>query len=139
MDGKPWAMCDVAGRKINSSANATMDQSLGFNIMSVRNNKFFNGGRQSLILNIHLPKLGIISSSNPRLFFLYGEFSTKVNNDPKGIFAIDTSQYARLEITHFDTIQRIISGKFECTLKRSGSIIDTTTIKVTDGVFDAKF
>ena len=54
-----------------------------------------------------------------------------------GVYDIDFVFPYHMEITHFDTIKRIVSGRFECTLTRFGSIKDT--IKVTDGVFDTHY
>ena len=58
-----------------------------------------------------------------------------------GVYDIDFAFPYHMEITHFDTINRIVSGRFECTLKLSGTtdphILDTITI--TDGVFDTHY
>jgi hypothetical protein len=138
MDGKPWAVCDVAKKGISNNTSASYNHDLGFPELDLRCDKFFNGGDQALIMNIHFPKVGLISTKNPQYFYLNAEFFTELSSDKKGIYALDTSQYARLEVTKFDTIQRIISGRFECTLT-TGWMGNKDTIKVTNGVFDARF
>ena len=139
MDGVPWAVCDVAKNKLNYNTFVTYTNSTGYNYYKITCSKSFNGGFQNIYIHLWNPQIGLVSTNIPTYGSITSEFHTRVTNDYKGNFKLDTSRYSRLEITRFDTIQRIISGRFECTLKRTGSIIDTTTIKLTNGIFDVKY
>ena len=139
MDGEPWAVCDVANEIIPYSVSTNIET---FNWYNIRVEKIYSTGRELIKLSIRNPHQGILPyksfDSLNSAAWVYGEFSSKTNGK-KGIFALDTASYAKFEITRFDTINRIISGRFECTLIENDGGVDTTTIKVTNGVFDTKY
>ncbi|MCO5278137.1 MAG: hypothetical protein M9911_09135 [Saprospiraceae bacterium] len=139
MDDQPWAVCDVANKTLGANAFVTIET---FNWFNIRCEKNYNGGRELLKVGIKNPHIGILPYKNFDTFnsaaYVYGEFFTEIGTR-KGIYLIDTTSFAQIEVTRFDTIQRIISGRFECTLIENDGGIDTAKIKLTDGVFDAKF
>lgn len=88
------------------------------------------------------PKKGLIPNKKIGMFSSYGSmgagFETQ-NAKYIGNYLKDTLEHYSLEITKFDKVNKIISGRFECTLRNIGSEIDTAKIKITNGVFDARY
>ena len=142
MDGVPWAACNFAHEEVKGSVSTFINDSDGFNYWQIINSKSYNGGDDVLFITIWYPKVGIIpkSSSGPHSTFgsIGAEFFTQ-NGKYSGIFKRDTMETFLLEVTKLDTINRIISGRFECALKEYDGGVDTTQIKITHGVFDTHY
>ncbi len=142
MDGTPWAPCNFAHEEVKGSVNAYRENFDGRDYWQITNSKFFNGGDEALFITLWFPKVGIITKANIDPLNSYGtinaEFYTQ-QSKLNGKFARDTSYPYTIEITKLDTINHIISGRFECTLIENDGGVDTAKIRVTNGVFDSHF
>ena len=142
MDGVPWAACNFAHEEVKGSVSTFINDSNGYNYWQIINHKFYNGGDDVLFITIWYPKIGIIpkNSAGPNSTFgsIGAEFFTQ-NGKYSGIFKRDTIEPFLLEVTKLDILNRIISGRFACTLIESDGGVDTTTIKITNGVFDTRY
>ncbi len=142
MDGMPWAACNFAHEEVKGSVSVYRDNYDGRDYWNIRNSKFYNGGDDALLITLEFPKVGIIPIKSTGPYSTWGiisaEFFTK-NGKYSGIFYRDTTKPYILEVTKLDTLNRIISGRFACTLIESDGGVDTTTIKITNGVFDTRY
>ena len=130
MDGVPWRIC-YKGDALKATTSVYQDISFGNDYLSIVCKKNISTSQEGIYLDMWSPQIG---SDFSVTFAIKGE-STLYN---PGVYDIDFVFPQHMEITHFDTINRIVSGRFECTLTTNwfGS---KDTIKVTDGVFYTKY
>ncbi len=142
MDGVPWAACNFAHEEVKGSVSVYRDKYDGYNYLQIRCSKVFNGGDEALFVHLWNPRVGKITKANIDPLDMYGtinaEFFTQ-NGKYSGNYARDTSLPYTIDIIRFDTLNHIISGRFECALKEYDGGVDTTQIKITHGVFDTHY
>jgi len=129
MDGDPWRIC-YKGDLLKAPTSVYRDNNYGRNFWKIKCNKLNSEIDERLIIQFNDPKIGAG-------FGISFENESKESKYIEGAYDVDQAFPYHMEITHFDTINRIVSGRFECTLTRFGSIKDT--IKVTEGVFDTHY
>jgi len=130
MDGVPWRIC-YKGDLLKAATSVYQDISFGNDYLSIVCKKNTSSFQEGIYLDMWSPQIG---SDFIVRYSTKGEDTTYT----PGVYSVDYSLPQRMEITHFDTINRIVSGRFECTLITNwfGS---KDTIKVTDGVFDTHY
>ena len=129
MDGDPWRIC-YKGDPLKAPTSVYRDNNYGRNFWKIKCNKLNSEIDERLIIQFNDPKIGAG-------FGISFENESKESKYIEGAYDVDQAFPYHMEITHFDNINRIVSGRFECTLTRFGSIKDT--IKVTEGVFDTHY
>ena len=133
MDGVPWRIC-YKGDALQGATSVYRDNNNGRDYFSIVCKKNISTSQEGIYLDMWSPQIGIDFSVT---FAIKGESTLYT----PGVYDIDFVFPYHMEITHFDTINRIVSGRFECTLKLGGTtdpnILDTITI--TDGVFDTHY
>ena len=129
MDGDPWRIC-YKGDLLKAPTSVYRDNNYGRNFWKIKCNKLNSEIDERLIIQFNDPKIGAG-------FGISFENESKESKYIEGAYDVDQAFPYHMEITHFDTINRIVNGRFECTLTRFGSIKDT--IKVTEGVFDTHY
>ena len=129
MDGDPWRIC-YKGDLLKAPTSVYRDNNYGRNFWKIKCNKLNSEIDERLIIHFDDPKVGT------EIWISY-ENESKESKYIQGAYDVDQAFPYHMEITHFDTINRIVNGRFECTLTRFGSIKDT--IKVTEGVFDTHY
>jgi len=133
MDGVPWRIC-YKGDALQGATSVYLDNNYGRNFWKIKCNKLNSEIDERLIIHFDDPKVGT------EIWISY-ENESKESKYIQGAYDVDQAFPYHMEITHFDTINRVVSGRFECTLKLGGTtdpnILDTITI--TDGVFDTHY
>jgi len=133
MDGDPWRIC-YKGDLLKAPTSVYRDNNYGNDYLSIVCKKNTPSFQEGIYLDMWSPKIG---SS----FLVSYSIKDDSTLHTPGVYDIDFAFPYHMEITHFDTINRIVSGRFECTLKLGGTtdpnILDTITI--TDGVFDTHY
>ena len=129
MDGVSWRIC-YKGDLLKAPTTAYRDNNYSRDYWEVKCTKKNENLDEIMFIDFNDPKVGAG-------IWIGFEYFSNDSLWTKGVYNVDKAFPYHMEITHFDTINRIVSGRFECTLTRFGSIKDT--IKVTDGVFDTHY
>ena len=130
MDGRPWRIC-YKGEPIKTGTTVYRDKMGGRDYWHIRCPK--KNKNLDEIFNIYLDKPKLSSG-----FWLNFEYFSNDSLWTPGVYNVDQSFPYHMELTKYDTINRIVSGRFECTLSTNwfGS---KDTITVTEGVFDTHY
>jgi len=142
MDGVPWAACNFAHEEVKGSVSVYRDNSSNQDYWEIKCSKNFNGGDEAIYVHIWNPQMGDIPNYNGDRSKTFGSISAEFYTKKPGYsgnYIKDTTQSFHLEVTKLDKENHIISGRFECTLKEHDGGVDTTTIKITNGVFDTRY
>ncbi|MCO6461209.1 MAG: hypothetical protein J5I59_07390 [Saprospiraceae bacterium] len=143
LNGATWSPCDAenAGGKM-PEIFAYWDRYSGYNTMRIKASQNFvkiNNKSVDLWITIFKPKIGITQPKIPiRRISL--NFPEEAKLPHKGLYAtMDGDLPFNLEVTRFDTINKIISGVFDCTIRKTNDSSDSTEIKLSNGRFDVRY
>jgi len=144
LDGATWSPCDA----LNAMGKppeiiAERYRLFGYDRITIKATQQQDnvGKNDNLFIIINHPRLGKINQSGD---FPIGSinFSSLSETDPRynGQYnTINSGLPFSLEVTQFDTINKIISGVFDCTLIEDNGGPDTTKIRLSNGRFDVHY
>ncbi len=144
LDGTTWSPCNT-NSKNGSSPKISISRNTGNgnDYLQIKGTKLINAGDESIFLHFWYPQKGII----PHAVLGMGQVPNGLirvelfADNPKysNFYSSDTLYPFHLEITHLDSISKIISGVFYGTLVEDDGGIDTSTIQIKNGRFDTHY
>jgi len=143
LNGTTWSPCNTNEKNGTSPGlSSQRDPTTGY--LHIKSQKFVNGEEETVYLHFLYPKKGIIPHAEPGKFGLTQGLITMelFANNPEikenGNYSSSKELFYLMEITKVDTINKIISGNFSCTLTLTGSP-KTDTIHIKNGRFDTRY
>ena len=144
LDGTTWSPCDAVNAMGKApDIIAERYRLFGYDRITIQATQQQDnvGKNDNLFIIINHPRLGKINQSGD---FPIGSinFSSLSETNPRyhGQYnTINSGLPFSLEVTRFDTINKIISGVFDCTLIEDNGGPDTTKIRLSKGRFDVHY
>ncbi|MCO6461207.1 MAG: hypothetical protein J5I59_07380 [Saprospiraceae bacterium] len=134
INGITWSNCNVKNENY-PTVDVYWDPE--HEMFRIRGKKYFSSqASESFSINVDKPFLGDFTKTQKLLFRLF--YSGSYNGWAE--FAMDTSKPFSLNVHHLDEQNRIISGTFECCLKKLwGDDYSPDSLAITEGRFDTHY
>ena len=143
LNGTTWSPCNTNEKNGSSPGLSTQrDPNTGY--LHIKSQKFVNGEEEAAYILLWYPKKGIVPhavqgmGTMTRGLITLELFADNHATKQNGIYRTSESLPFNLEITKFDTINRIISGNFAGSLYLTGSS-KLDTIQIKNGHFDTRY
>lgn len=137
INGKTWSPCNLnSSQIIKTSSN--LDLILGYPYLEIRANQINKAKSDLFYIAIRYPKVGYLKYAQVgdlrNRFTMSFEYFTHLRPELKDyLYYTNTLKTYSMEITKYDTVNNIISGRFFCEMK---SYDKQDSIKITNGRFD---
>ncbi|MCO6461210.1 MAG: hypothetical protein J5I59_07395 [Saprospiraceae bacterium] len=144
LDGVTWSPCDaVKAEGKTPEITAERYRLFGYDRITIRATQQHEiaSKNDNLFIIINHPSKGKINHSGEfPIGSIYLSVLSETNPRYSGQYnTINSGLPFNLEVTRFDTINKIISGVFDCTLIEDNGGIDTSKIQITNGRFDVRY
>ena len=143
LNGTTWSPCNTIDKNGTSPLMSTQrNPNSGF--LLLKGQSLFKQGEETVYIQLWYPQKGLVTHASPDIGNISrGQisiefFANNLNLNQNGIYYSDKNLPFNLEITKLDTINKIISGTFACSMYLTGSSIQDT-IQVKNGHFDTRY
>jgi hypothetical protein len=135
LNGKVWSPCGDGDNKVYASSYLNN----GVPKIKIYKTRKLKKGNDDFIIEIYYPEIGElkyaqVSDLKNRFTFDLYLFSEQYSDITPNIYYTDTLKPYLMEITKYDKLNKVISGRFYCEMN---SYDDKDTIRITNGRFDA--
>jgi len=140
INGEQWSNCNKTDDgSLNDFRTVVVQLPYGdFTRMDIRGNRNYErSAYESFFIRIINPEVGIYQR-NFNMNFLFG-FETNQSTQYSTHYENDTTKAYFLNITKVDWDNRILSGEFECALKKALGSDPAPNLTITEGRFDVSF
>ena len=140
INGEQWSNCNKTDDgSLNDFRTVMVRLPYGdFSRMDIRGNRNYErSAYESFFIRIINPEVGIYQR-NFNMNFLFG-FETNQSTQFSTHYENDTTKAYFLNITKVDWDNRILSGEFECELKKALGSDPAPNLTITEGRFDVSF
>jgi len=143
LNGTTWSPCNTNEKNGPSPGLSTQRNPIN-GYLHIKSQKFINGGEETVYIILLHPKKGLIQHAKQGIWELtQGKialelFANNPNIQSNDFYETDENLPFHLEITKLDTINKIISGIFTCSLQNTGSS-KPDTVQIQNGRFDTRY
>lgn len=137
LNGKTWSPCSTNNSQaIKSVGNMYTD--LGYPLVHIQGVQFSGSREDQIYMYLFSPIVGNLKYAQVgdiqnRFTLDFGYFTGLHSELTSFLYATDTLKPYFMEITKYDTINNVVSGRFFCEMK---SYDKTDSLKITHGRFD---
>jgi hypothetical protein len=140
INGEQWSNCNKTDDgSLNDFRTVMVQLPYGdFSRMDVQGRRNFEGSAYELLnILIDYPTVGLITDSPEKQSLFH--FETNQSTQFSTHYENDTTKAYFLNITKVDWDNRILSGEFECELKKALGSDPAPNLTITEGRFDVSF